>query len=71
MSEPLLKCAGRNWVGSLAFARLEGAEGEFGWRCARRYGWGESFANVSLGNERVGWAVLAIVPGCWVLNLPV
>lgn len=38
---------------------------EEGWRCARRYGWGESLAKVSLGKDRVeGEPVEAIIEVC-------
>lgn len=46
-------CGVLNWVGVLPLARVECTLEEEGWRCARRYGCGESFAKVSLGKDRV------------------
>lgn len=56
--EPLLICGVRNSVGERPFARDGGEEEEAGWRCASRYGWGESLAKVSRGKESVDWGVV-------------
>lgn len=55
----------RNSVGVRPLGRVGVSEDEEGLRCARRYGAGESFANVAAGNERTeeGFDVVAIVPG--------
>ena len=42
----------RNSAGERPLGRVAEAEDEEGLRCASRYGAGESFANVSGGNER-------------------
>lgn len=39
---------GLAWVGWRPFVREEGVLGSEGWRFARRYGWGDSLANVAL-----------------------
>lgn len=47
----------RNCVGDRPFAREGGVVFVLGWRWARRYGCGESLANVSRGNDRVDCVV--------------
>ena len=58
-------CGVRNWVGERPFARDGGEDAEAGWRCARRYGWGESLANVSRGKESVDWGVVEAMFAGW------
>lgn len=55
---------GLRWeVGVRPFVRRGGSEDE-GWRCARRYGWGVSFAKVVGGNERVGSPPVVVIMAC-------
>lgn len=55
---------GRAWVGWRPFVREDGVLASAGWRFARRYGCGDSLANVALESVSELWtAILGVGEG--------